>query len=128
MKGQTLKISRARTAFYKATIIPMVSWRFIRAGFRLNSDNVFGPLSVNPETVIGRIAVPEITLEQFVTPGTLEAPLSTRASIRSRWQIPGPHEFAVSLQAYVDKGRGTWPLCGHSEEEDSSEEVERTPE
>jgi hypothetical protein len=35
MKGETLKFIRL-AAFYKAAIIPMVRWSFIRAGFRLN--------------------------------------------------------------------------------------------
>jgi hypothetical protein len=40
LKGETLKIYRALAPFYKFTIIPMVPWSFVWAGFRLNPDNL----------------------------------------------------------------------------------------
>jgi hypothetical protein len=128
MKGETLKMYRAITAFYKATIIPMVRWSFIRAGFFLNPDDLFGPLTVNPARVIDRIALPEIALEHLVAPETMRPPLSTDPLVRRRHQIPGPTEFAVSLRAYIDKVSGTYPLCGRSEEEESSDDAESTSE
>jgi hypothetical protein len=41
LKGETLKIYRALAAFHKSTIIPMVRWSFVRAGFRRNPNNLF---------------------------------------------------------------------------------------
>jgi hypothetical protein len=128
MKGETLKMYRAIAAFYKATIIPMVRWSFIRAGLFLKLDDLFGPLTVNPAAVIDRIALPEIAIEHFVAPETTRSPLSTDRSVRRRDQIPGPIEFAVSLRAYIDNVSGTCPLCGHSEEEESSDDAESTSE
>jgi hypothetical protein len=46
MKGDTMKIYRGLLAFYKATIIPMVRWSFLRAGFRLNQNDLFALLTV----------------------------------------------------------------------------------
>jgi hypothetical protein len=40
LKGDTLKIYRVLAPFYKFTIIPTVRWAFVRAGFRLNPDNL----------------------------------------------------------------------------------------
>jgi hypothetical protein len=68
VKGKTLKIYHAMAAFYKAAIIPIVRWSFIGMGFCLESDNLFAPLAVNPEILLGRIAIPEIPIEEFVTP------------------------------------------------------------
>jgi hypothetical protein len=124
MKGETLKVYRAITAFYKATIIPMVRWSFLRAGFQLNPDKLFDPLTVNPDVVMTRIAAPEMTIEELVNPQTIEAGRMPPGAGRKRQHIPAPHEFSVSLQAYVQAVGGTCPLCGHSEEEESSEEEE----
>jgi hypothetical protein len=66
MKGEALKIYRAMLAFYKATIIPMVRWSFVPAGFRLNPKNLLAPLTVTPADVFARIAMPEIGLEDYV--------------------------------------------------------------
>jgi hypothetical protein len=52
MKGETRKIYRTLLAFSKSTIIPMIRWSFERAGFRLNSDNLLSPLSVDPTPVL----------------------------------------------------------------------------
>jgi hypothetical protein len=40
LKGETLKIYRALTAFYKSTTIPTALRSFVRAEFRLNPDNL----------------------------------------------------------------------------------------
>jgi hypothetical protein len=56
--------------------------------------------------------------------GTLGPPVSTDASVCKRQQIPGPHEFAVSLQAHVNKVDRLCALYGHSEEENLSQEDE----
>jgi hypothetical protein len=48
MKGETRKIYRALLAFCRITIIPTVRWSFEQAGFRLNSDNLMSPLTVDP--------------------------------------------------------------------------------
>jgi hypothetical protein len=48
MKGDILKIYRAIPAFYRATIIPMVRWNFISAGFRLHPNSLFVLLTVIP--------------------------------------------------------------------------------
>jgi hypothetical protein len=51
MKGETLKIYHAIAGFYNATLISMLRWSFICAGFYLNPDNPFAPLTVNTEIV-----------------------------------------------------------------------------
>jgi hypothetical protein len=45
-----------------------------------------------------------------------------------RFQIPVPHEFAVSVQAYIKRGGRACLLCGDSEEKDSLEEEEAVSE
>jgi hypothetical protein len=51
-KGDIVKIYRAVTACYKATIIPMLRWSFIRAGFGLNLADLFVPFTVNRVMVL----------------------------------------------------------------------------
>jgi hypothetical protein len=43
LKEETLKIYRAILAFYKATVIPIVRWSFLRTIFRLNPKNLLAP-------------------------------------------------------------------------------------
>jgi hypothetical protein len=43
---------RVLLAFYKATIVPMVKWSFLRAGFRLNPDNLMDPVTVIPSQIL----------------------------------------------------------------------------
>jgi hypothetical protein len=51
-------------------------------------------------------------------------PLIARdGELRRRHRIPGAHEFAVRLQADVNKA-GTCPFRGHAGEEDSFDEEE----
>jgi hypothetical protein len=128
LKGGTLKIYRSLAAFYKYTIILMVWCSLIQAGFQLNPDNLFAPVALHPEIVIEKISLPEISLQEYVEPETLRPPLRTDRVARKQFQIPAPHGFTVSLQAYVKRVGGTCPLCGHSEEEDSLEEEEAVSE
>jgi hypothetical protein len=51
MKEEILTMSRAITAFAKATVIPMVRWSFIRGGFGLNPADLLAPLTVNPAMI-----------------------------------------------------------------------------
>jgi hypothetical protein len=118
LKGETLKIYRAILAFYKATIIPMVRWSFIRAGFRLNPKNLLAPLTVTPADVLARIAMPEVTLEEYVFAPATEAALPAGRAGNRRTPIPKPTDFAVNLKAYIGKVAGTCPLCGHIEIEE----------
>jgi hypothetical protein len=99
IKMETLRIYRAIAAFYKATVIPMRRWSFIRSGFRINSDNLFPSLTVNPEIVLEQIAIPEIPIEELVTPKTTTPQIATNGKLCRRQRIPGPHESAVNLQA-----------------------------
>jgi hypothetical protein len=73
MKGETRKIYRALLAFYKNRFIPMVRWSFERAGFRLNSDNLLGPLTVDLTPVLDRLDVPELPFDNaFAYPDQLD--------------------------------------------------------
>jgi hypothetical protein len=67
------KIYRVLLAFYKSMIILMVQWSFERAGFRLNSDNLLSPLTVDPAPVLDRLDVPELPFDNaFVSPNQLD--------------------------------------------------------
>jgi hypothetical protein len=73
MKKETRKIYRAFLAFYKSTIIPMVWWSFERTGFRLNSDNLLSPVTVDPTPVLDRLGVPELPFDDaFLYPDQLD--------------------------------------------------------
>jgi hypothetical protein len=89
------------------------------AEFGLKTDALFAPLIVNPENVLERIAIPEIPIKEFITSETMRPQIAMRGELRRRHKIPGPHEFAVRLQAYFNKAAGTCPLSGHVEDEDS---------
>jgi hypothetical protein len=122
MKGEMLKIYRAILAFYKATIIPMVRWSFVRAGFRLNPENLYAPLTMTPADVLARIAKPEVGLEDDIFGAPPEVLLPAARAGHRRAPIPRPTEFAVNMKAYVDKVAGTCPLCGRTEIEEEEEE------
>jgi hypothetical protein len=62
-------------AFYKATIIPVVRWSFLRAGFRLNPDVLSDPLTVISGQVLNRIAIPEMTLTDYIFHESFESPV-----------------------------------------------------
>jgi hypothetical protein len=88
------------------------------------SRQFLAQVTLHPETVIERISLREISLQEYVEPETLKPPPCPDRAARKRFQIPALHEFAVSLQAYVKRVGGTCPPCGHSEEGDSFEEEE----
>jgi hypothetical protein len=127
MKGEALKIFRVVMTFYKAAIIPMVRWSFIRARLGLNPENLFALVTVSPMKVLERIAHPEILIEEFLGSEANAAPVQATGASRRRSAIPAPTMFAISLHAYVQKVAGTCRLCGHSEEKHSSEEQEPRP-
>jgi hypothetical protein len=79
---------------------------------------------VNLEIILERIAIPEIPIEELVPAEIMRPQIATHGELRGRHRIPGRHEFAVSLQALVNKAAGTCPICGHVEEEDSSDDEE----
>jgi hypothetical protein len=73
MKRENRKIYRALLAFYKSTIIPMARWSFKRAGFRLNSDNLLSPLTVDPTPVLDQLDMPELPFDDaFIYPDQLD--------------------------------------------------------
>jgi hypothetical protein len=125
VKGEARKTYRALLAFYKSTIIPMVRWSFERAGFRLDSDNLLSPLTVDPTAAFDRLDVPELPFDDaFVYTDQLDPQRLQLTAQRVRQRIPGPAQFAINLIAYVDATVGKCPLCGHEEGEQSSDEEE----
>jgi hypothetical protein len=86
MKGETLKIYRAILVFYQATIIPMVRWSFVRAGFRLNPKNLLEPFTLTPADA--RVAMPEIGLEDYGFGAAPEVPLPAGRAGHRRAPIP----------------------------------------
>jgi hypothetical protein len=73
MKRETRKIYRALLAFYRSTMIRMVRWSFGQAGFRLNSDNLLSPLTLDSIPVFNRLDVPELPFDDaFVHPDQLD--------------------------------------------------------
>jgi hypothetical protein len=106
MKGETRKIYRALLSFYKSTIIPMIRWSFVRAGFFLKPENPLGPVGVNGTRVLERIEVPELPVDEaFMYPETIERPTRPGIPTCRRAPVPGPTSFAVSLAAYIEKGQ-----------------------
>jgi hypothetical protein len=93
LKGETLKIYRALAAFYKSTIIPTVRWSFLPAGFQLRPDNLFAPVTLHPEIFIKRISLPEISLQEYVEPGTLGPPPGTDRAACKQSKIP--HDMSL---------------------------------
>jgi hypothetical protein len=98
LKGEILKVYQASLAFYKAKIIPMVRWSFLRAGFHLNPDNLLNSLTVIPRQVLNRITTPEMILVDYTLPESFETPVQAERARPRRAPIPGPTEFAVSLK------------------------------
>jgi hypothetical protein len=127
MKRETRKIYRVLLAFYKSTIIPMLRWSFEQVGFRLNSDNLLSPLTVDPTAVLDRLDVPELSFDDiFVYPNQRDPQQLQLRAQRQRQRIPGPPQFAINITAYVDATVGKCPLCGHEEGEQSSDEEEES--
>jgi hypothetical protein len=120
MKEETRKIYRALLVFSKNTIIPIFRWSFKRAGFRLYSDHLLSPLTIEPTPVLDRLDVPELPFDDaFVCPDQLDPQRLQLTAQRRRQRIPGPTQFAINLMAYID---AKCPLCGHEEGEKSSDE------
>jgi hypothetical protein len=123
MKGETRKIYRALLAFYKSTIIPMVWWSFERDGFRLNSENLLRPLTIDPTPVLDRLDALELPFDDaLVYPDQLDPQRLQLTAQRRRQRIPKPAQFAINLMAYVDATVGKCPLCGHEESEQFSDD------
>jgi hypothetical protein len=122
MKREMPKIYRAILAFYQATIIPIVRWSFVRAGFRLNPKNLLASLTVIPVDVLARIAILEIELEDYVFGAPPEVLLPAGRARHRRATIPRRTEFTVNLKPYVDKVAYSCLLCEHTEIEEEEEE------
>jgi hypothetical protein len=105
----------------------MVRWSFERTGFRLNSDNLVSPLTVDPTPVFDRFDVPELPFDDdFVYPDQLDPQQLQLMAQRRRQLIPGPAQFAINLMTSVDATVGKCPLCGREEVEQSSDEEEES--
>jgi hypothetical protein len=105
----------------------MVRWSFERAGFRLNSDNLLNPLTVDPIQVLDRLDVFELPFDDaFVYPDQLDPQRLQLTMQRRRQRIPGPAQFTINLMAYVDATVGKCPLCCHEEGEQSSDDEEES--
>jgi hypothetical protein len=105
----------------------MVRWSFERAGFRLNSDILLSPLTVNPTPVLDRLDVPELLFDDaFVYPDQLDPQRLQLTAQRRRQRIPRLAQCAINLMAYVDAAVGKYPLYGHEESEQSSDEEEES--
>jgi hypothetical protein len=102
MKGATRKLSRAILEFYKSTIIPMVSVSFVRTGFRLNQKGLLTQLTVIPGTVLDRIRMRGIPLEESLFPEWTETAQPAARAERRR----------AKLQAYADKVSDPSSFCG----------------
>jgi hypothetical protein len=59
MKGETRKVYRALLSFDKSTIVSVIRWSFVHAGFFLRPENLLGPVGVNGTMVLERIEAPE---------------------------------------------------------------------
>jgi hypothetical protein len=124
MKGETRKIYMTLLSFYKSTIIPMIWWSFVRAGFFLKPENLLGPVGVNGIRV-ERIEVPELPVNKtFIYPETVNLSTWPGISTRRRAPFPGPTSFAVGLAAYIEKVTGTCPLCGRDDDAEVSDDEE----
>jgi hypothetical protein len=122
MNEDPVKMNRAILAFYKSILIPMVRWSFVRTGCRVNLKDLLARLTVIPSTVLDRIRLPEIRLEEYVFLEPTEAVQAAARAARQRLPIRRPSEFAVSLKACVDKVSGTCPLRGYTEKQDEEED------
>jgi hypothetical protein len=108
MKKETRKIYRDLLSFYKSTVIPMIRWSFVPAGFFLKPENLLRPVGVNRTRVLERIEVSELPVgEAFMYPETINLPTRPGILTRRRAPVPGLTSFAVSLAAYIEKVTGT---------------------
>jgi hypothetical protein len=126
MKGETLKMYRVMGIFHKANVIQLIRWSFNRPGFRLNPNDLLAPLTVNPQDVLEQITRPECTLDELIDILPIGLPVTADSVTHRSDQIPGPSVFAVILQAYIKTVGSECFLCGHIEEENTSEGQETT--
>jgi hypothetical protein len=127
IKREICKIYRALLTFYQDTIIPMDCWSSERAIFRFNPSGLLGAVTVNPTAVFEPIDVPELPFDDiFLYPERWRPDQLPQSERRWRQRIPGPTEFATNLIAYVDPTIGKSPVCGHEEDEETSDEEEES--
>jgi hypothetical protein len=89
MKGEARKMYCALLAFYRATIIPMVRWRFERAGFLLDLENIRNPVQIVPRRVLDRIGVPNFEIgNSFIHPDQMRKKLKPRMRLANARQLP----------------------------------------
>jgi hypothetical protein len=125
MQGEIRKNYRALLSFYKSTIIPMIRWSFVRAGFFLKPENLLGPVGVNETRVLERIEVPELSVDEaFMYRETIDLPTRPGIPTRRRAPVPGPTSFVVSLAAYIEKITETCHLCGRDDDVEVSDDEE----
>jgi hypothetical protein len=104
---------KALLAFYKSTILPIVRHSFARAGIIMNTGDIMGSVDLNPNTVLERLAVPEVPLDvSFEFPVDMANENAGKPRSRNRSPIPSPSLFAITLAAYVNKVTNKCPLCG----------------
>jgi hypothetical protein len=97
----------------------------VRAGFFLKPENVLGLVGVNGTGILERIDVSELPVDEaFMYLETIDFPTRPGIPTGRRAPVPGPTSFAVSLAAYIEKVTGTWPLCGHDDDAEVSDEEE----
>jgi hypothetical protein len=65
----------------------------IGGGFRLSPDNLFVPLTVNPDVVLERMAISEIPIEQLVTFETMKPQIATDGNFA---EVTGFHVLTSS--------------------------------
>jgi hypothetical protein len=56
-------------------------------GVSLQPDNMLASFTVDPEIVFERSAIPEIPIEEFVTPETVRLQIAADAELRRRQRI-----------------------------------------
>jgi hypothetical protein len=124
MKGETRNSNRALVSFYKSTIIPMIRWSFVHTGF-LKPENLMDPVGVNGTRVLERIELSELLVDKaFMYPERIDLPTRPGIPTRQRSPVPGLTSFAVSFAAYIKKVTGTYPLCGHDNDAEVSDNEE----
>jgi hypothetical protein len=59
-----------------------------------------------------------------MSPEIIDLPLRPGIPTRGRAPVPGPTSFGVNLAAYIEKVTGTYPLCGHNNDAEVSDDKE----
>jgi hypothetical protein len=117
MQRETFEIYCMTRPFYKITIIPMVRWDFLGAGFPFNPRVLLTHRIVIPAEILNQIIHSNFIMEDFAFPHVHEVARTAGRSGCRQAPIPGPTEFAISLKVYIDKVTGTCPFCGDAEVE-----------